>query len=251
MARAHRNLHVSYLAGAAALMMSTAAVAENAPHNGTVGYMLTGFVWATYQTPSGKDECPEGLNFGLREEIKAQFPNATIGKLAPGGLTLEQIEIRKVARQEWRIGEPGEAVLGRDPRHGDRALRKLVDVALDIVGRHHGLAVPDQDPKSDIVALGALGGLHLAVAHLDRRRHGTNRNRVGRISAGAPRRSHQTLGKVGERGLIEQGGCHEGFPWRVSWRLSCLWLASISNGLRNLGKLPSSMSSITAADTAD
>jgi hypothetical protein len=124
---------------------------------------------------------------------------------------IKQIELRKVACQERRFGEPGEAILGRDPRHGDRALRQLIDIVLDVVGRHHRLAFSDQDPQADIVALGALGALHLAVAHLDRGRHGTDRDRIGRVGAGAPRRRHQALGEIGERGLVEQGCCHEGF----------------------------------------
>ena len=134
-------------------------------------------------------------------------------------IRIEKIEIGNVARQQRRIGEPGETVLGSDPRHGDRALRELVDVVLDVVGRHHRLPLSDQDPQADIVALRPLGGFHLAVAHLDRHRHRADRDRIGRIGTGAARRRHQTFGEIGERGLIEQG-CHRGFPWRVFLEVS-------------------------------
>jgi len=32
------------------------------PVDGVIGYILTDEVWAVYQTPEGKQECPDGLN---------------------------------------------------------------------------------------------------------------------------------------------------------------------------------------------
>ena len=42
--------------------------------NRTIGYVLTNKAWAVYQTPSGKDECPNGMNDGPREQFKVLFP---------------------------------------------------------------------------------------------------------------------------------------------------------------------------------
>ena len=50
-------------------------------------------------------------------------------------LGVEQIEIGEVTRQQRRIGETDIFVIGRDTRHGDRALRKPRDaIAADVVG---------------------------------------------------------------------------------------------------------------------
>lgn len=66
-----------------ALMVSTVAMlgagsamaADTAPPGRTLGFALTGMHWSIYQTPNGKDECPNGLNGGSREEIAMQFPD--------------------------------------------------------------------------------------------------------------------------------------------------------------------------------
>ncbi|HEY6455430.1 MAG TPA: hypothetical protein VIY90_09150 [Steroidobacteraceae bacterium] len=71
------------------------------PPSATQGYVLTGFKWAVYQTPDAKTECPNGLNAGPRDQIKGQFPNAVAGKTAPGGLSLEEIFIKREAANFW------------------------------------------------------------------------------------------------------------------------------------------------------
>ena len=48
---------------------------------------------------------------------------------------IELVELGKVVGQQRRVGEPGEGVLGRRARHGERAFRQLIDaVAFDVVG---------------------------------------------------------------------------------------------------------------------
>jgi len=78
-----------------------------------------------------------------------------------GNLGIEQIEIRKFMGQQRRIGETDIFIVGRHARHGDRALGQSCNaVTLTSFGRTpHGLTPSDQDPQSDIVALGALGFL--------------------------------------------------------------------------------------------
>ena len=41
---------------------------------GTIGYVLTDYHWAVYQTKDGKSECPTGMNDGPREQFKILFP---------------------------------------------------------------------------------------------------------------------------------------------------------------------------------
>lgn len=43
--------------------------------NRTIGYVLTHKAWAVYQTPSSKEECPDGLNDGPREQFAKLFPD--------------------------------------------------------------------------------------------------------------------------------------------------------------------------------
>jgi hypothetical protein len=66
------------LCAAAAVALSTATpalAADPAAPNGTIGYLVTDFLWAVYETPEGKTECPNGFNpWGPREQFKAQFP---------------------------------------------------------------------------------------------------------------------------------------------------------------------------------
>ena len=40
--------------------------------NRTIGYVLTDYDFATYQTPDGKTECPDGYNDGPREVYAPQ-----------------------------------------------------------------------------------------------------------------------------------------------------------------------------------
>jgi hypothetical protein len=56
---------------ATALSSNTHAVVSN----GTIGYVVTHRLWAIYQTPDGKEECPQGINDGPREQFKQQFPD--------------------------------------------------------------------------------------------------------------------------------------------------------------------------------
>ena len=112
------------------------------------------------------------------------------------GFGIEQIEIRKIARQQRRIGETDIFVVGRDTRHGHRALRQFRDtVAADVVGRDYRLALAYQHAQPDIVAFGALGFLDASVAHLDPLRNAAHRHRIGSVRARAPRRLDQPLGQ--------------------------------------------------------
>ena len=128
-----------------------------------------------------------------------------------GNFAIEQIEIGELARQQRGIGETDIFVVGRDARHRDRALGELGDaIAGDVVGRDHGLALPDQHAQSDIVAFGALGFLDAAVTHFDALRDAAHRNRVGGVRAGALGRLDQPLRQRRERRLIEQVGGRAG-----------------------------------------
>ena len=117
---------------------------------------------------------------------------------------IEQIELGKIARQQRRIGEARELVLGRDLRHRHRALGERRDVARDVVGRHHRGAAADEHAQTDVVALGALGLIDRAFAHADAQRHRAHRDRVGGIGAGAARGGDETLGEIGQSGLVEK-----------------------------------------------
>ena len=113
----------------------------------------------------------------------------------------------KFARQQRRIGEADIFVVGRDARHGDRALGQFRDaIAADVVGRDHGLALSDQHAQADIVAFGALGFLDAAVAHFDALRNAAHRDRVGGVRAGALGGLDQALRQRRERRLVEQIG---------------------------------------------
>ena len=79
-------------------------------------------------------------------------------------------------------------------------------IAGNIVGRDHGLALPDQHAQSDIVAFGSLGFLDPAIAHLDALRNAAHRNRIGGVRAGALGGLDQPLRQRRERRLIEQVG---------------------------------------------
>ena len=119
-------------------------------------------------------------------------------------IRIEQIEVGNVARKLRRIGKTGERVFGRRPRHGDRALGELGDVGLDVVGRHHRLARPDEHAQPHVVALGALGFLDGALAHLDRKGYRAHRERVGGVGTGAASRRDEPVGEVGQRGLVKE-----------------------------------------------
>ena len=108
-------------------------------------------------------------------------------------------------RQQCRVGESGKPIFGRRARHGDRAFGQRVKaVALEIIGRNDRLLMADEHAQPKIVALGALQFLDRAVAHLDRKRHRADGERVGLIGAGAPRGGDETFGEIGEGGLVEK-----------------------------------------------
>ncbi len=72
-----RTLRAVLLAGAAAFISAAAMAAEDdAPENGTIGYIVTDFEWQVYLTADNKEECAAGLNpWGPREQFKALYPN--------------------------------------------------------------------------------------------------------------------------------------------------------------------------------
>ena len=88
----------------------------------------------------------------------------------------------------------------RAPRLGrrERILRRQ---------RQFGGSMPAGSSRA--VRLDPLALLDGSVPHLDRKRRGADRDRIGGIGAGAPRGFDQPLGKIDEGGLIEQGG-HDG-----------------------------------------
>ncbi len=144
------------------------------------------------------DRKARGFRF-LRFKLKLGDRDRDIG--------IEQIEIGKIFRQQRGIGKTDIFVFGRYTGHRHRALGQPRNaVAVDVVGRDHRLAPADQHPQADIVALGALGFLDTAVAHLDALRDAAHRDRIGRVGAGAFCGLDQPLGQRGQRRLIEQRG---------------------------------------------
>ena len=66
---------VVYAAAVAAFGVGAAFAAEpDGVTNRTIGYVLTDYDFATYQTPDGKAECPDGYNDGPRERFERFFP---------------------------------------------------------------------------------------------------------------------------------------------------------------------------------
>ena len=77
----------------------------------------------------------------------------------------------------------------------------------DLVGAHapsDRLPAADEDAQPEIVAFGALRLLDGAFAHVDRERYRAHRKSVGLIGARAPRGGDETLGEIGDGGLIEK-----------------------------------------------
>ena len=95
------------------------------------------------------------------------------------------------ARQQRGIGKAGELVLGRDPRHRDRALgqrarrRRAMSLVETTAWRR-----PTSTRRPDVVAFGALGFLDRAVAHLDRR--DTERTATASAASAPARRAAST-----------------------------------------------------------
>lgn len=79
MTRASPKVCFAALATAALFSAGVFAADMSAPSalkNRTIGYVWTEGRWAAYQTPDGKQECPDGLNLmGPSERFHADFPN--------------------------------------------------------------------------------------------------------------------------------------------------------------------------------
>ena len=157
---------------------------------------------------SGRGRCAAGFGHALDGKAGRFGLNGAPFKFGcRGNLGIEQIELGKIARQQRRIGQTDIFVVGRDPRHRDRALGKFGDaIAADVVGRDHRLALPDQHAQSDIVAFRTFGFLDAPVAHLDALRNAAHRNRVGSVGARAPGGLNQPLRQRAQGRLIEQVG---------------------------------------------
>ena len=70
-----RFLRIGLLAIAAGLAGAQAHAAD-ALQNRTIGFVITDATWAVYQSPDGKEECPQGTNQeGPREAFKSLFNN--------------------------------------------------------------------------------------------------------------------------------------------------------------------------------
>jgi hypothetical protein len=77
-------------AKAAATAARPAATDAKALKNRTIGYVLTDLMWANYETPGGKTECPQGLNtLGPREQFEILYPKNKPRKLIDTELKFE------------------------------------------------------------------------------------------------------------------------------------------------------------------
>src|ERR1700739_2960290 len=75
---------------AAATAAKPAATDATALKNRTIGYVLTDLMWANYETPGGKTECPQGLNtLGPREQFEILYPKNKPRKLIDTELKFE------------------------------------------------------------------------------------------------------------------------------------------------------------------
>lgn len=70
-------------------LASDAQSSSPPPPGGTVGYVLTDLFWSVYQTPNGKQECPQGFNDGPREQYSKLFPNGRKVNVVDSQLKLE------------------------------------------------------------------------------------------------------------------------------------------------------------------
>src|ERR1700728_2026161 len=124
------------------------------PPSGVQSYVITGFKWAVYQTPETTTECPEGMNAGPREQIKAQFPNAVGGQTAPGKMTLEELFIKREAANFW----PQLADKDLDPLPWKDA-RGTVSYGLNLDGKvgPNDFTSPDGEPGIDNQLFRAIG----------------------------------------------------------------------------------------------
>lgn len=80
LSRLRTKTGVSCLAVCVITMSTLSARAETSfvPPNGRIGYVMTDLFWAVYQTPDGKEECPQGYNDGPREQFEILFPADTV-----------------------------------------------------------------------------------------------------------------------------------------------------------------------------
>src|ERR1700744_3996478 len=73
-----------------ALAEKPAATDFKALKNRTIGYVLTDLMWANYEPPGGKTECPQGLNaLGPREQFEILYPKNRPRKLIDTELKFE------------------------------------------------------------------------------------------------------------------------------------------------------------------
>ncbi|MGE4064552.1 MAG: hypothetical protein AB7E79_14395 [Rhodospirillaceae bacterium] len=90
------EISMKRLVSAVVAMMAFGAWPAHAEPDGvtnrTIGYVLTDYDFATYQTPDGKTECPDGYNDGPRERFERFFP-----KDAPKGALLNAQIAREAA----------------------------------------------------------------------------------------------------------------------------------------------------------
>ena len=109
-------------------------------------------------------------------------------------------------RQQSVVGEAGELVLGRRPRHRDGAFgQRRGAVGRDFIGRHHRLTSADEDAQAEVVALGALGFFRVPVAHLDGERHRAHRDRIRRVGTGRVCGLNEPVGAIGQRAQVQEG----------------------------------------------
>lgn len=64
------------------------AVADTAPPDGRIGYVMTDLFWSVYQTEDASEECPRGFNGGPREQFTALYPNHE-------AMTVEETQLRR------------------------------------------------------------------------------------------------------------------------------------------------------------
>jgi hypothetical protein len=134
-----------------------------------------------------------------------RFPRPRFERVDARHIRVDEVEIGHGPREQFRVGEPCEWVLGGGARHGDCALgQRFEPVALDVVRRNHRLPAADQDAQADVVAFGALRFFDGVIAYINRERYRAHGKCVGLISARAPRGGDKTLGEIGSSGLIEK-----------------------------------------------
>jgi len=131
----------------AVVLTSTAAWGADASpvKDGKIAFALTGLHWATYQTKDGKQECPNGINQGPREQFHILFPDD--GKKR----TLIETQLRReidgwfptTAPEPWKYSEAG----------GPTSLGMNLDGKVG----PHDFTSPDGEPGIDNELYRALG----------------------------------------------------------------------------------------------